>query len=138
MLSALVHARCRALALFLFLARGLYLDAATKGNLPYDAAAAVFDTLVRFLHTAVRAVLAFSIIVLIAVFFAGPSRLAVWFRSRVQWVANWLGSESDRAGWGWLAPNAFVVRTKGVLRIVILAIAFVGLALDHPSPRDPG
>ena len=70
-----------ALSLFLFVARGLYLHAATNNGLPYDAAAAVYDTLLRFLHTAVRAVLAFSIVVLIAVFFAGPSRLAVWFRA---------------------------------------------------------
>ena len=68
------------LAIFLFVARGLYLDAATNKDFPFDAAAAVYDTLVRFLDTAVRAVLTFSIVVLITVFFAGPSRFATWFR----------------------------------------------------------
>ena len=71
------------LAIFLFVARGLYLDAATNKDFPFDAAAAVYDTLVRFLDTAVRAVLTFSIVVLITVFFAGPSRFATWFRARV-------------------------------------------------------
>jgi hypothetical protein len=123
------------LALFLFVARGLYLDAATNDGLPYDAAAAVYDTLVRFLHTAVRAVLTFSIVVLITVFFAGPSRLAVWFRSRVRWTANWLGSESERAGWHWLAPKELVVRRKATLRVITAAVAFVVLFLwQHPTP----
>jgi Ni,Fe-hydrogenase I cytochrome b subunit len=124
-----------ALSLFLFVARGLYLHAATNNGLPYDAAAAVYDTLLRFLHTAVRAVLAFSIVVLIAVFFAGPSRLAVWFRSRVRWTANWLGSESERAGWRWLARNEFVVRRKAALRVITATLAFLVLVFwKHPTP----
>jgi hypothetical protein len=123
------------LSLFLFVARGIYLSAATKQGLPDDAAAAVYDTLLRFLHTAVRAVLAFSFVVLIAVFFAGPSRLAVWFRTRARWTANWLGAESEHAGWHWLAPNAFVIRWKAVLRIVATALAFALLVLSkHPTP----
>ncbi len=62
----------------------------------------MYDTLVRFLHQSVRAVLFLSVIVIIAVFFAGPSRFAVWFRTRVRQGANWLGRESDGpAGSGW-------------------------------------
>jgi hypothetical protein len=123
------------LSLFLFMARGIYLNAATNSGLPLDAAAAVYDTLLRFLHTAVRSVLAFSIVVLITVFFGGPSRLAVWFRSRARWTANWLGSESERAGWNWLEPNPFVVRRKAALRVVTAALAFLVLVLwKHPTP----
>jgi len=123
------------LSLFLFVARGLYLNAATTKGLPYDASAAVYDTLLRFLHTAVRTVLVFSIAVVIAVFFAGPSRLAVWFRARARWTANWLGSESERADWGFLAPNSFVVRYKATLRIITAALAFLLLVFwRHPTP----
>jgi hypothetical protein len=123
------------LALFLFVARGLYLNAATKNGLPYDASAAVYDTLLRFLHTAVRTVIVFSTMVVIAVFFAGPSRLAVWFRARVRWTANWLGAESERADWRFLAPNGFVVRYKRTLRIITAALAFGVLVYwRHPTP----
>ena len=123
------------LAIFLFVARGVYLDAATNKDFPFDAAAAVYDTLVRFLDTAVRAVLTFSIVVLITVFFAGPSRFATWFRGRVAWAAGWLGAESDRAGWDWLAPNGYVVRHKRMLRIVTAVLAFLWLVLTrHPTP----
>jgi hypothetical protein len=123
------------LALALFVGRGAYLNAATGHDLPYDAAAAVYDTLLRSLHTSVRAILFFSAIVVIAVFFAGPSRFSVWFRIRVRQGANWLGVQSDQAGWRWLAPNAFVVKRKRGLRIVVAVLAFLVLfRWDHPTP----
>ncbi|MGZ6967861.1 MAG: hypothetical protein ACXVKN_09005 [Acidimicrobiia bacterium] len=119
----------------LFIGRGAYLNAATGNNLPYDAAAAMYDTLVRFLITSVRAATFFSLIVVIAVFFAGPSRFAVWFRMRVRQGANWLGAQSDQADWKWLAPNAFVVRRKKGLRIVVGVVAFLVLfRWQHPTP----
>ncbi len=123
------------LALVLAVGRGLYLNTATSNNLlPYDAAAAMFDTLVRFLHQSVRAVLTVSVIVIVAVFFAGPSRFAVWFRTRVRQVANWLGQESERAGWQWLEPNEVVVRRKKGLRIAVAVVAFVILfRWQHPT-----
>jgi hypothetical protein len=123
------------LAVVLAVGRGLYLNAATSNNLlPYDAAAAMFDTLVRFLHQSVRAVLFFSVIVIVAVFFAGPSRFAVWFRTRVRQIANWLGHETERAGWEWLAPNELIVRRKNRLRIAVAVVAFLILfRWNHPT-----
>jgi hypothetical protein len=80
-------------------------------------------------------VIVFSTMVVIAVFFAGPSRLAVWFRARVRWTANWLGAESERADWRFLAPNGFVVRYKRTLRIITAALAFGVLVYwRHPTP----
>jgi hypothetical protein len=123
------------LAFVLFIGRGLYLNAATGNELPYDAAAAVYDTLVRFLHTSIRAATFFSIIVIIAVFFAGPSRFAVWCRTRVRQAANWLGQQSEEAGWEFLAPNAFVVRRKNGLRIIVAVVAFLFcFRWKHPTP----
>lgn len=123
------------LALALFVGRGAYLNAATGSNLPYDAAAAVYDTLLRSLHTSVRAVLWLSAIVVVAVFFAGPSRFAVWFRLRVRQGANWLGQQSEEAEWSWLDPNGFVVKRKRGLRVVVAALAFVVLfRWSRPTP----
>jgi hypothetical protein len=123
------------LAVGLATGRGIYLDAATKGGLPRDAAAPVYDTLVRMLHTSLRAVLAFSIVVVLAAFLSGPSRLAVAFRDRVRRSASWLGGESDRAGWGWLGASGFVEHHKRVLRIAIAVVAFAVLVLwNRPTP----
>ncbi len=125
------------LAIGLSIGRSIYLNAVTSNNVPYDAAAAMYDTLVRFLHTSVRAVASLGFVIVIAVFFSGPSRFAAWFRNRVRWVANWLGDESSKAGWSWLGPNDFVVRSKAVMRIVVAVGAFVILFFwKHPTPSD--
>jgi hypothetical protein len=123
------------LALVLAIGRGVYLDAATSNDLPYDAAAAVYDTLLRFLHTSIRAVLTFSVVVLIAVIFAGPSRLAVWFRSSARRVAAWLGKESDQAGLTWLSARSVVAEHKGLFRIGATVVTFAVLfRWTHPTP----
>ncbi len=124
------------LAIGLATGRSFYLDAVTNGGLlPRDAAAAFYDTLLRLLHTSLRAVLTFSIVVVIAAVFAGPSRLAVWFRDRVRHAAAWLGGESDRAGWGWLGASSFFVRHKGAMRIVVAVVGFVTLFFwNRPTP----
>jgi hypothetical protein len=123
------------LSALLAVGRAAYLNAATNAELPHDAAAAVFDTLVRFLHTSVRTVATFSLIVIVAVFFAGPSRFATWSRLRVRTAANALGNASDDAGWGLLSANGFVVHRKGALRAIVAAVAFVILfRWPHPTP----
>jgi hypothetical protein len=123
------------LALGLAFGRGIYLDAAVNGGIPHDAAAAVYDILVRSLHTAVRTVLSFSVIVVVAAVFSGPSRLAVSFRGTVQRVVSWLGRQSADAGWRWLEPIGFVRSQGRTLRIVVAAAGFVLLFFwKHPTP----
>ncbi len=122
------------LGIALTVARSQYLDAIAP-TMPHDAAAAVFDTLIRFLRTSVRAALTLSLIVVVAVFFSGPSRAANGFRRGVRTGANWLGARSDAAGWGRLGASAFVVRHKTALRVIVAAIAFALLLIwDHPTP----
>jgi hypothetical protein len=124
-----------ALAIGLAVGRTVYLNAISSSEIPHDAAAAVFDTLLRFLHTSVRAAVSLSVVVVLAVFFAGPSRLGAGFRNRVHASVNWLGGESDEAGWSWLGPIGPVVRHKGALRATIAVVLFVLLFLwKHPTP----
>ena len=114
--------------------RHFYLSA-TSSNLPEDAAAAVFDTLVRFLRVSVRATLLFSVVIIVAVFFSGPSRAAAAFRRSVQRSANWLGAQSDEAGWGWLGAHSFFVKYKRAMRIIVTVVAFAVLfRWKHPTP----
>ncbi len=123
------------LAIGLALGRGIYLDAATSGGFPRDAAATIYDDLVRLLHTSLRAVLAFSIVMVIAAVFSGPSRLAVWFRYRVRRTVSWAGGETDRAGWGLLGSIGLIERNKRVLRIVVAVAAFAILFFwNRPTP----
>ncbi len=123
------------LAIVLTVARGIYLNEATNGGIPHDAAAAVYDAVVKLLHRSIRTILAFSIAVVVAAFFAGPSRLAVWFRAKVRNAALWLGQQSDTAGWTVLGPSPFAVKHKSALRIAIAVVGFVILfAWNRPTP----
>lgn len=123
------------LAVALAVGRNAYLDAAAGSAFPRDAAAAIWDTLLRFLTTSVRAVVFFSLIVAIAAFFTGPSKLAVWYRYGVHRTAYWLGSQSDDAGWTWFGRSAPIARAKRVIQIVIASGAFAVLFFwKHPTP----
>lgn len=123
------------LAIVLATVRGIYLSGATSNGIPHDAAAAVYDALVKLLQRSMRSILALSIVVVVAALFAGPSRLAVSFRAKARDAALWLGRQSDTAGWTVLGPSRFVVEHKGGLRIAIAAIGFVVLfTWNRPTP----
>jgi len=122
-------------AVLLAVARGFYLDRAVTSGIPQGAAAAFYDTLLRLLNASLRSILVFSVIVATAAFFAGPSRLAVWFRGRCAATAAWLGTESDAAGWTALRPIPFVRARRHALRVTTAVVATAILfAWYRPSP----
>ena len=57
----------------LLIARNLYLNSVPTSTLQPDAAAAAFDILVRFIKTALRALLVAGLVVAAGAFFTGPS-----------------------------------------------------------------
>jgi hypothetical protein len=65
------------LALGLLLFRSIYLSSIPSSELPSDAASALFDTLVRFIRTALRTLLVLGLVVAIGAFLTGPSAAAV-------------------------------------------------------------
>ena len=66
--------------LALNVARSEYLSA-LPSSVDQAAAAAVFDTLTRFLYQAFRVLFAVGAVLLVAAWLAGPSRAAVWIRA---------------------------------------------------------
>lgn len=124
------------LAAVLAIGRTLYLDAAVDGGIPEGAAAAVWDTILRYLHTSIRNVLLIGIVVVLAVFLAGPSRPAVGFRRLVQRGVDRLGAATDRAGWQALGANEAVRRYRTALRIgVVVATVAILIWWAYPTPR---
>jgi hypothetical protein len=65
------------LGLVLLLARSIYLNSIPSSTLPPDAASVIFDTLVRFIRTALRTLLVVGLVVAIGAFLTGPSAAAV-------------------------------------------------------------
>jgi hypothetical protein len=83
-------------ALLIF--RGVYLNSVPNSVLPSDAAAATFDTLVRFIKEALRALLVLGLVVAIGAFFTGPSVTAVRTRAGFASALGWIRSGGERKG----------------------------------------
>jgi hypothetical protein len=112
------------------LGRSLFVDAAENR----DAAAAVFDTLVRFLRNGIRVIAVFGIIIALAAFLSGPSRLAVRIREGSRDLLGGLGRRADEAGWDAGPVGEWVAAHKVGLRIAGVVVAFLVLFLwDTPS-----
>jgi hypothetical protein len=122
------------LLLALAIGRTVYLGAIPASVMPQDAAAAFFDTLVRFLRQSARALLAVGIIVVLLRIILSPGAGARRFRG---WVARLLGRVGDEASergvdFGpvgrWVGDNLTALRVGvGVLAAVLL------IAWDQPS-----
>jgi len=65
------------LAIGLQIGRGIYLNSVPQSALPPDAAAALFDTIVRYIRYGLRILFVIGLIVAIVAFFTGPATVAV-------------------------------------------------------------
>lgn len=70
------------------IARGIYLNSVPQSVLPGDAAAALFDTLVRFIKDGLRLMLVLGLLVAFGAFITGPSATAVRIKA---WLASAAG-----------------------------------------------
>jgi hypothetical protein len=86
------------LAAGLLIFRGIYLNAIPNSKLPANAAAALFDTLVRFIKEGLRTLLAVGLVVAAAAFFTGPSVTAVRTRAAFVKGLSWIRDRAELAG----------------------------------------
>lgn len=99
MVTALgVGAMMVVLLVALVVVRRVYLDSVPPTTLPPDAAAAIFDTFVRFLRDSVRTLLVVTLITALAAWLYGPSRAARAVRSMVRKGTTAAGRELGGAG----------------------------------------
>ncbi|WP_367322110.1 hypothetical protein [Streptomyces sp. HUAS ZL42] len=106
--------------------RAVYLDHLPPGA-NADAAGAIYDSLVKFLRSSVRAVGALALVTGLGAFFVGPSRVAVFTR---RFCSRSIGSGRDvatSAGLRLGPVGRFVHRFKPWIGAAILAVAAVVL-----------
>ncbi len=82
----------------LLIGRSIYLNSVPSSLLPSDAAAAAWDTLVRFIKEGLRAMLVVGLVVATAAFFTGPSAAAVKTRGALVSGVRWLRDSGERKG----------------------------------------
>jgi hypothetical protein len=125
-----------ALGLGLALFRTIYLNELPLGVLTRDAAAAFFDTLVRFLRLGLRTVLVFGLVIALAGFLTGRSITAVRARAGLRNGIGWLRGGAEQAGFRTGPVGAWVYTYKRFLWIAVIGIAALVLVFwDQPTGR---
>jgi hypothetical protein len=112
------------LALGLAVFRSIYLDAVPASVLPHDAAAVLYDTIVRFLRLGLRTILVLALVVAAGAFLTGRSVTAL--RTR-QGLANAIAWLQGRAGFSTGPVGAWVYANKRALRIGAVTLAALAL-----------
>ena len=115
------------LGVALTLVRVYYVETTPADILSAEAAGGVFDTLVRFLRTALRALGVAALVVALAAFLAGPSRAAVRTRATFERSVGSARGGAEHAGWDTGRFGAWVFAQRRVLQVATLLIA--GLVL---------
>jgi hypothetical protein len=107
----------------LTIARAIYISKIPASTLPADAAAVVFDDLVRFIRAGLRTILVLGLVVAIAGFFTGPSVTAVRTRAVFKSGFGAIRGTGERAGITTGPVGTWVYRYRTPLRVVAVAIA---------------
>jgi hypothetical protein len=111
------------LALALAVFRSIYLDAVPATVLPHDAAAVLYDTIVRFLRLGLRTILVLALVVAAGAFLTGRSVTAVRTREGLGRAIGWLQGGAEQAGFSTGPVGAWVYERKRALRIGAVALA---------------
>ncbi len=114
------------LALGLAIFRSVYLNA-LPARVSHDAAAVLYDTLVRLLRLGLRSVLVLALVIAVGAFLTGPSVTAVRTRESSARALGWLRGSAESAGLRTGPVGTWVYAHKQALRIGAVAVA--GLAL---------
>ncbi len=111
------------LAAGLVIFRGIYLNSVPSSKLPADAAAALFDTLVRFIKEGLRTVLVVGLVVAAGGFLTGPSGTAVRVRGAFAHGLGWIRQGGERHGLRTGPVGTWTYAHRKLLRISAVALA---------------
>jgi hypothetical protein len=115
------------LALGLAVFRSIYLDAVPASVLPHDAAAVLYDTIVRFLRLGLRTILVLALVVAAGAFLTGQSATAVRARQGLTGTIGWLQGSAEHAGLRTGPVGIWIGANKRALRIGAVALACLAL-----------
>jgi hypothetical protein len=115
-------------------ARAVYLDAVPADQLPPEAAASIYDTLVEFIRLNLRAVLVVSLAVAVGAWLSGRSSGAVATRRGIARGFAAVRGGGDRIGVNTGPVGVWVYRYRTALRAVVIGSAVViYVQAAHPT-----
>ncbi|MGP8304162.1 hypothetical protein ACTPOK_40915 [Streptomyces inhibens] len=117
--------------------RGVYLDSVRPTTMPRDAAATIFDTLVRFLRQSTRTVLVIAVITALAAYLYGPGRGARAVRSGAARSTGAAGRALARSGLRTGGPGQWLDTHRGWTTGIVIAAGALALVLwNYPTPAS--
>ena len=111
------------LAIVLAIVRSTYLNSIPNSVLPSDAAAALFDTFVKFIKEALRTLLVVGLVVAAAAFLTGPSVTAVGTRKAFVSGFEWIRHFGERSGVTTGPVGTWTYAHRKALRIGAVSLA---------------
>jgi hypothetical protein len=125
-----------ALALGLAVFRSIYLDAVPATVLPHDAAAVLYDTIVRFLRAGLRTVFVLALVVAAGAFLTGRSITATRTRQGLADAIGRLRRGAEGAGLRTGPVGTWVHANRRLLRIGAVVLASLALVFwDRPTGK---
>jgi hypothetical protein len=112
----------------LLIFRGIYLNSVPSSVLPSDAAAAMFDTFVRFIKEGLRTLLVVGLVAAAGAFITGPSVTAVRTRAAFTSGMAWARRSGEHAGVSagpvgtWTYAHRHALRISAVALIALLFV----------------
>lgn len=113
----------------LAVARRVYLDSVPTSTLPPDAAAAIYDTFVRFLRDSTRTLLVVCVITALAAYLYGPGRLARVVRRAADRGTKAAGGALERAGARTGATGRWLTRHRAWTSGAVIAAGALALLI---------
>ena len=107
----------------LLIFRGVYLNSVPNDVLPADAAAALFDTLVRFIKDGLRTILVAGLVIAAGAFLTGPSVSAVTIRKAISSGLARVRQSGEHAGLRTGPVGTWTYTHRRGLRISAVALA---------------
>lgn len=111
------------LAIVIEIIRAIYINKVPTSVLPSDAAAVVFDDIVRFIRQGLRVLLVLGLVVAIAGFFTGPSVTAVRTRNAFKTGFDKLRGTGEAAGLSTGEFGTWVYKHRALLRVAAVGVA---------------
>ena len=125
------------LGLGLTLFRSIYLNSVPPAVLPSNAAAALFDTLVRYLRDALRTLLVAGLVIAAGAFFTGPSVTAIQTRRGFSSGLGWIRRSGERLGVSTGPVGEWTYLHRKGLRVGAVALAgLIFVFTGRPTSLD--
>jgi hypothetical protein len=117
----------------LLIVRSIYLNAVPNDTLPGDAAAAAFDTLVRFIRIGLRTLLVVGLVVALGAFITGPSVTARGIRAGFARAFSWVRRRGESIGVSTGPVGRWTYAHRRALRIAAVTLAALIFVFSVPT-----